>query len=409
MNNFNQFVFSLLGCLSFFIGNAQFHGVNEILGSKEVYTTILPSLTLPNDARAAGMGDCGVATAADVNSLFYNPAKYAFAEKKNGIGLTHTPWKRQLVPDISLTSLSWYRKFDTSSALAFSFRYFDFGRTEFTSFLGGNQEPYEFSIDGAYTHKLNSKLSLGISLRYIYSNLVPNQPSIGIIIVGKGTSVTGDLSLYYQSQTQIRGHNSILAYGMNIQNIGTKINYTYPGQNYLLPAMLRMGAAMEIESTSNHAIMATIEITRLLVPVIPFNKNQIYGGWGDDDDTTIIYPKYNIDNRAGVFEGIAKSFHDSPDGFIGEIKEFNWSLGLEYSFMERYFLRTGYFHESFSKGNRRYFTFGTGMKFKNFEFNFAYLLPQVSDSPLKNTYKIGLNLEFESIAQKWKHFTTRFD
>ena len=402
MYKLKKLVLTALVCLNFITLFSQLTSVNQILGSGNKITLVVPFLTISPDARGSGLGDCGVATSADISSIFYNPAKITFSEKSTATGLTFTPWLRALVPDLSLTHFSIYSQLNKKSAIAMSMRYFALGNSEFNEDFGaslGEQKPYQFTLDGAYSRKLSENFSMGISLRFIHSNLVPNLPSVGTVTVKPGVSGSGDLSAYYLNNTRLAGNKTTYAFGINLQNIGSKISYTNALQKALLPATLRLGASTEMFFNKDHSIMLTVEMTRLLVPVILASQVQV-NNWCGVRDSIPEPDQLVIDDDAGVFEGMLLSFHDSPDGFKGEIKEFNWSLGAEYSFKKQLMIRSGYFHECPAIGNRSYFTVGAGLRYKHAGIDISYLLPQNMQSPLKNTFRFGLSFEFDGLKKK---------
>jgi len=375
---------------------------NQLLGSRNVITTAVPFLTITPDARAAGMADCGVATYADVNSMHFNPSKYAFVEKKGGLGVSYTPWLRQLVPDVSLSYLSLYGKIDNQSAAALTMRYFSLGSIQFTDEFGaslGDQKPNEFAIDGAYARKLSDKFSMGVALRFIYSNLVPNLPTVGTATVKAGISGAGDISAYYKDDTKISGRKTIYAFGATIQNMGAKISYTNSQNKDFIPTTLRLGASANMELDQYNTLMVTAEITKLLVPTLPSYYKGVDGSdsIGPGGAKVIQYGK---DANVGVVKGMYQSFYDSPGGFKEELKEYNWSAGAEYWYDKQFAIRTGFFHEPLTKGNRKYFTFGAGLRYNVFGLDFTYLVPLAQQHPLQNTLRFSLIFDFDAFRKQ---------
>ncbi len=374
MNNLKQFVLGATICTTFFAAKSQTQitSKNQLLGSRNVITTAVPFLTITPDARAAGMADCGVATFADVNSMHFNPAKYAFVEKKGGLGISYTPWLRNLVPDVSLSYISLYGKIDEFSAGAITMRYFSLGNIQFTDEFGaslGDQKPNEFAIDGAYARKLSDKFSMGVALRFIYSNLVPNLPAIGPSTKA-GVSGAGDISAYYKNDTKFSGYKTTYAFGAIIQNMGAKISYTNSQNKDFIPTTLRLGASANVEFDQYNMLMVTAEVNKLLVPTLPYYLKNKRGDDSISADGKKI-PMFGKDANVGVVKGMYQSFYDAPGGFKEEMKEYNWSIGAEYWYDKQFAIRTGFFHEPLTKGNRKYFTFGAGLRYNVFGLDFT--------------------------------------
>ena len=404
MNNLKQFVLGALACTSFFAAQSQtkITSKNQLLGSRNVITTAVPFLTITPDARAAGMADCGVATFADVNSMHFNPAKYAFVEKKGGLGVSYTPWLRQLVPDVSLSYISVYGKIDDYSTGALTMRYFSLGSIQFTDDFGaslGDQKPNEFAIDGAYARKLSDKFSMGVALRFIYSNLVPNLPTVGSVPVKAGVSGAGDISAYYRDETKFQGMKTTYAFGGNIQNMGAKISYTNSQNKDFIPTTLRLGASANMEIDQYNMLMVTAEINKLMVPTLPY---YLKNNRGEDslDATGRAIIAYGKNDNVGVVKGMYQSFYDAPGGFKEELQEYNWSVGAEYWYDKQFAIRTGFFHEPLSKGNRKYFTFGAGLRYNVFGLDFTYLVPLGQQHPLQNTLRFSMIFDFDAFKKQ---------
>ena len=402
MYNLKQIVLGALACTSILTAQGQITSKNQLLGSRNVITTAVPFLTITPDARAAGMADCGVATFADVNSMHFNPAKYAFVEKKGGLGISYTPWLRQLVPDVSLSYISLYGKIDNFSAAAMTMRYFSLGSIQFTDDYGaslGDQKPNEFAIDGAYSRKLSEKFSMGVALRFIYSNLVPNLPAVGTVPVKAGVSGAGDISAYYKDDTKISGYKTTYAFGATIQNMGAKISYTNAQNKDFIPTTMRLGASANMEFDQYNMLMITGEVTKLLVPTLPY---YLKNSRGEDslDGTGHPIVQFGKNANVGVVKGMYQSFYDSPGGFNEELKEFNWSVGAEYWYDKQFAIRTGFFHEPLTKGNRKYFTFGAGLRYNVFGLDFTYLVPLGQQHPLQNTLRFSLIFDFDAFKKQ---------
>jgi hypothetical protein len=281
-------------------------------------------------------------------------------------------------------------------------RYFSLGSIQFTDDFGaslGDQKPNEFAIDGAYSRKLSDNFSMGVALRFIYSNLVPNLPSIGASTVKAGVSGAGDISAYYKDNTKISGMKTTYAFGANIQNMGAKISYTNSQNKDFIPTTLRLGASGNMELDQYNMLMLTAEFTKLLVPTLPSYFSNISGSdsIGPDGKKPIQFGK---DANVGVVKGMYQSFYDAPGGFKEEMREYNWSLGAEYWYDKQFALRTGFFHEPMTKGNRKYFTFGAGLRYNVFGLDFTYLVPIGQQHPLQNTLRFSLVFDFDAFGKE---------
>lgn len=345
--------------------------------------TAVPFLLITPDARTGGMGDAGVALAPDVNSLSINPSKIAFLEPKSGFSLSYSPWLRNIVSGISLSYLSGYYKLDDNSTLGTSVRYFSVGKIQLTD---ANQQdlgtfsPSEFAVDATYARRFGDSFSLGTSLRYIYSNLSAGQFAVGQQSKA-GKSLAVDVSAYFKKPAYLLGHDAILSAGAYISNIGTKMNYTEGGDDYFLPANLKIGGASTFILDDYNEISLAVDFNKLLVPTQPLYNT----------DGTI---QSGRDPNRSVPAGIFGSFNDAPGGFNEELKEVSIASGIEYWYDKKFALRTGYFYENAQKGGRRYFTMGTGIKYESFNLDFSYLLANAQNSPLANTLRFTLLFNF---------------
>jgi hypothetical protein len=357
-----------------------------------VVTTAVPFLRISPDARAGGMGDLGVATSPDAASPFYNLAKTPFAEKNFSIGLTYTPWLKDLgLNDVYLLAMSGYYKLSDNEALAGSIRYFSLGNIQFTDGSGndfGEGRPREFGIDFGYTRKLSDKLGIGIALRYIRSNLAGNLAQTGTTYK-PGTAFAGDISLFYNGRDENgQGWN----FGAALTNLGTKIGYTNDAtQRDYIPANLSLGTTYTTVFDESNKITFGVDLHKLLVPTPP----NYTGDPSTDSALTAGYRNKNVVNSW------FSSFGDAPGGFKEELKEFQVSLGAEYSYNDQFFFRTGYFYEDKDKGNRKYFTVGLGVKYNVFGLNFSYLVPSgsgVNRNPLSNTLRFGLIMDLDDLG-----------
>lgn len=355
-----------------------------------VVTTAVPFLRISPDARAGGMGDLGVATSPDANSAFWNLAKTPFAKNQSAIGLTYTPWLKDLgLNDVYLMALAGYYKLDEFSALSGSIRYFSLGNIQFTDINAidnGTFRPREFGIDAGYSRKLSDQMSLGIGLRYISSNLTGNF-SQGSTTYKPGSAVAGDISFFYTGQNEAgQGFNA----GATITNLGTKIGYTNDAtQKDYIPANLSLGGTYTAVFDESNKISFGLDIHKLLVPTPP----------GFTGDQTIDSARVADYRNKSVVSSWFSSFGDAPGGFKEELKEFQVSVGVEYSYSDQFFARAGYFYEDKTKGNRKYFTVGLGLKYNVFGLNFSYLVPSgsgVNRNPLSNTLRFGLVFDLDN-------------
>jgi Type IX secretion system protein PorV len=369
---------------------------SNLLGQINTITTAVPFLMISPDARAGGIGDAGVASSPDVNSIHWNPSKMAFNEKKMGVGISYTPWLRALVPDINLAYLSAYSKIGNGDqAISGAIRYFSLGNIDFTDDQGnpiGQFNPSEYSIDVSYARKLGENFSGGISLRYIHSNLTG-----GIVVPGSnqqtkaGNSVAADVSAFYQKEIELAGKDAVLSAGFNISNIGAKITYSETGTKDFIPMNLRIGPALKIKLNEYNDLGFIVDFNKLLVPTPP-----VYDGTVDaDGQLGILYGK---DPNVGVAEGIIQSFNDAPGGGKEELREINICGGMEYWYDKQFAFRAGYFYEHATKGNRKYFTLGAGLRYNVFGLDFAYLIPTEQRNPLENTLRFTLTFDFDAIG-----------
>jgi hypothetical protein len=359
----------------------------------------VPFLLIAPDARSGAMGDAGVATSPDANSIHWNPAKLAFAEKNIGFSVSYTPWLRALVPDIYLGYLSGYKKLKGDQTLAFSLLYFSLGDITFTDNNGnvtGQFNPKELSIDVAYARKLGDDFSGGLALRYINSNLTGGAYLPSGSYSHAGNSVAADISVYYLKDVEISNKKTVFTSGLNISNIGSKISYTESGNKDFIPTNFRLGAALKTDLDEYNTLSFTADVNKLLVPTPPVYLKDVSGKDSVDanDNKIVLYGK---DPNVSVASAIFTSWSDAPGGFKEELKEFTYSLGLEYWYDKQFAIRAGYFHEAATKGNRKFFTVGAGVKYNVFGIDFAYLIPTVQKHPLENTLQFTLVVDFDSL------------
>jgi len=356
--------------------------------------TAVPFLIIAPDSRAGAMGDVGVATSPDPYSMHWNPAKYAFIDGSSGLALSYAPWLRTLVPDINIAYLSFYKSIDTKQVIAASLVYSSLGEIQFTDPYGNpikNFNANEFSIDAAYSRLLSQHFSGGVAFRFIYSNLTGGEP-VGGTETKPGISYAADLSGYYTNDTKLAKKDFDYAFGFNLSNLGAKMSYTDTNEDpNFIPMNMRIGTSGTMKLDNYNKISLAFDLNKLLVPTPP-----IY----DPDDNTIIIAGKDPDVSVPV--AIFQSFYDAPGGFKEEMHEISYALGLEYLYNEQFALRGGYFHEHQSKGNRKYFTAGVGVKLNVFTIDISYLMPLAQNHPLARTLRFSLAFEFESLRNASK-------
>jgi hypothetical protein len=376
---------------------------DSLLGQINTITTAVPFLQIAPDSRAGGMGDYGVATSPDVNSIHWNPSKLAFAEKEFGFAISYTPWLRALVNDINLAYISGYKKLKNDQALGASLLYFSLGNIDFTNENAektGSFNPNEWAFDLAYSRKLGEKFSGGLALRYIYSNLTGGiSIQNNTISTHAGTSVAADLSGYYLTDLEISDKDAKLALGLNISNIGAKISYTDTKSKDFIPTNFRLGTNLLIELDDYNSISFGADVNKLLVPTPPvYYKNSLGGDSISNDGTKVVQAGEDPTNIS-VASALFSSWGDAPAGFKEEIKEFTYSIGAEYWYDKQFAIRAGYFHEAETKGNRKFFTLGAGLRYNVFGLDFAYLIAS-QRNPLENTLRFTLTFDFDGLKKE---------
>ena len=380
----------LITIFSFNVYSQDVSGIDEIgRNNLNTITTAVPFLLISPDSRAGGMGDVGVATSPDANSMHWNPAKYSFIDQEVGFAVSYVPWLRELVPDINLSYISGYKKLNKNDVIAMELRYFTLGDITFTDVIGNNlgqYKPNEFAIGSSYSRKLSDQFSLAISGRYIYSNLTGGQ-SAGGIATNAGQSIAADVAGYYIRDIRIAKNDMQLAFGVNISNIGNKISYTETSTRDFIPINLRLGTALNADLDEYNKISFAFDINKLLVPTPPIYNDSI----PDQID-------FGKDPNVSVVSGIFQSFGDAPGGFNEEMREINFSLGTEYWYNNQFAIRAGYFNEHNTKGGRKFFTFGSGVKYNVFALDFSYLINASrainGNNPLANTMRFTLTFDF---------------
>ena len=370
---------------------AQDPSYDELTGGLNTITTAVPFLLISPDSKAGAMGDVGVATTPDANSIHWNPAKLAFVDDDMGFSMSYVPWLRALVPDINLSYLAGYRKLNDNEAIGLELRYFSLGDITFTDILGttiGQYKPSEFALGTSYSRKLSDNFSLAISGRYIYSNLTGGQSAGGIPTVA-GQSIAADISGYYTKPIRLGGRDVDLAIGGNISNIGSKISYTETSVQDFIPINLRLGTEIGTEFDDYNKMSFAFDINKLLVPTPP-----IY-----EDGEIVVGEEPDVSVVSGIFQ----SFSDAPGGFGEEMREINYSIGTEYWYANQFAIRAGYFFEHDTKGGRKFFTFGSGVKYNVFALDFSYLINASrsinGNNPLANTMRFTLVFDFGAIGE----------
>ena len=353
------------------------------------------SQTIAPDARGGGLGDVGAATDPDVNSQYWNPAKYPFNISRAGVALNFTPWLRSLVNDMNLAYLAGYYRIGDYSAVSASLRYFNMGEV-FTSNPDVNSNamtinPYEMSVDVAYSLMLSEKFSLAAAIRWIYSDMrfdytEDNSPA---------SAFAADIAAYYQNYINIGQRECQLGVGLNISNIGSKI--TFSGKEYgeFLPANMRLGASLMIPIDEYNRITLAADANKYLVPTVPKQME----GEDNSEYEDRVHREYD---DVSAISGIFKSFSDAPGGFKEELEEINYGLGAEYVYNDKFSLRAGYHHESQSKGNRKYFIVGAGFKMNVFSLDAAYVVATAKSNPLDQTLRFTLSFDMDGIKDLLK-------
>ena len=360
-------------------------GTNTNGGSSTQIPTAVPFLLITPDSRSGGMGEAGVATSPDANANFWNPAKLAFVEGDDDVSASYSPWLRNLVPDVSLSYIGYVHKLDDRNSFGASLRYFNLGSIELTDATQqslGTYTPNEFSIDGSFSRKFGNSLSFGLSLRYIHSSLANGSFLAGQQIKA-GNAVAADVSLFYQKPLQEFGNYATFAFGTNISNIGSKISYTDNGTKYFLPTNLKLGIANTINMDEFNSITLALDFNKLLVPTPPIIDTAGNIVKGKSSDVSV---------PAGIFQ----SFTDAPNGFRQEMQEIAISPGLEYWYNKQFALRVGYFYQNPNNGGLHYFTVGTGFRYDIYAFDFSYIAASQQNSPLANTLRFTLMINFGS-------------
>lgn len=352
--------------------------------------TSVTSQTIAPDARSAGMGDVGAATDPDVNSQYWNPAKYPFTISRAGVALNYTPWLRQLVNDVDLAYLSGYYRIGDYSAVSASLRYFSLGEVQTSSDASNSGDmtinPYEMSLDVAYSLMLSEHFSIGAAVRWIYSDLTYDYTED----TSPGSAFAADISCYYQNYINIGSRECQLGLGLNISNIGSKITFGGDDNSEFIPTNLRLGASLMVPIDEFNRFTIAADANKLLVPTYP---KQMDGESTEDYQERVQKNYYDVSSISGIF----KSFGDAPNGFSEELQEVQWSVGAEYTYNDKFSLRAGYHHESENKGNRKYFTLGAGFRMSVFSLDAGYVIATAKSNPLDQTLRFTLAFDMDGI------------
>ncbi|MDF4240474.1 MULTISPECIES: type IX secretion system outer membrane channel protein PorV [Prevotellaceae] len=354
------------------------------------------SQTIAPDARGGGLGDVGAATDPDVNSQYWNPAKYPFCISRAGVALNFTPWLRSLVNDMNLAYLAGYYRIGDHSAVSSSLRYFNLGKV-YTSYEGAESgegttiNPYEMSLDVAYSLMLSETFSLSAALRWIYSDMrfderEDNSPA---------SAFAADIAAYYQNYINIGQRECQLGIGLNISNIGSKIKFSGKEYSEFLPANLRLGASLMIPIDEYNRLTIAADANKLLVPTVPKQEE----GEDNSEYEDRVHREYN---DISAIRGIFKSFGDAPGGFKEELQEIYYGVGAEYTYNDKFSLRAGYHHEAENKGNRKYFTVGAGFKMSVFQLDAGYVVATAKSNPLDQTLRFSLTFDMDGIKDLFK-------
>jgi hypothetical protein len=380
------------------------------LGGSDIntITTAVPFLLISPDSRSGAMGDAGVAISPDANSIHWNPAKLVFIDPSKDVGfsMSYSPWLRALVNDINLAYLSGYKRIDRLSTIGASLRYFSLGNITFTDNFGTtirDFKPNEFAFDVVYSRKLGDNFSAGLAARYVYSNLTGGT-SVGGADTKPGQSAAADLSLYYISNSfNLVEKPSTIAFGTNISNIGAKMSYTEAATRDFIPTNFRLGTTLNMELDEFNKFSFSIDANKLLVPTNPYyhptNGDIVSGRNPDVGVASGIFGSFT-DAPGNVFEDNGSYYVESGSVLKEELNEINLSFGAEFLYSELFALRAGYFHEHPTKGNRRFISFGAGIKYKVLELDLSYILALTQASPLANTIRFSIKLNMGSSGSK---------
>ena len=357
--------------------------------------TSVTSQTIAPDARAAGMGDVGAATDPDVVSQYWNPAKYPFTISRAGVALNYTPWLRQLVNDMDLAYLVGYYRIGDYSAVSGSLRYFSLGEVYTSSSLDDTNDmtinPYEMSLDLAYSLMLSENFSLSAGVRWIYSDLTYDFTED----TSPGSAFAADISCYYQNYLNLGDRECQVGLGFNVSNIGSKITFGGDEHSEFIPTNMRLGASLMIPVDEYNRFTLAADANKLLVPTYP---KQMEEETSQEYQDRLEKEYFDVSSISGIF----KSFNDAPNGFKEELQEIQWSVGAEYIYHDQFAIRAGYHHESENKGNRKYFTVGAGFRMNVFSLDAGYVIATAKSNPLDQTLRFTLSFDMDGIKDLFK-------
>ncbi len=388
----NLFLFSSLS--SYVFAQASLEDDERDVNVFNPITTGVPFLSIAPDARGGAMGDVGAATSPDAYSQYWNPSKFAFIDGAGGVSLSYTPWLRKLVKDIDLAYLSGYYKIADIQTVSASLRYFSLGevmiRKDATS-PAITAKPYDLAVDASYARILAENFSMGVTLRFIYSDLLGGAPVEEAESLTPGAAVAADISAFYSSPVVFPEGEGFARGGLNISNIGSKLSYGDDLNMAFLPTNMRLGGSLTYPLDPYNKLSVNLDLNKLLVPSRPVKGEDE----SDNDYEARLIEYNNSDPIAGIFT----SFSDAPGGFSEELQEIMWSLGLEYAYNNQFFARAGYFNESANKGNRKYATIGAGFKLNVFSLDVAYVVSVAQNNPLDQTLRFSLAFTLDGIKQ----------
>lgn len=397
--------FKLACCMSFIFATTQTFAQTTNTGGQGVgpdfttITTAVPFMRISPDARSGGMGDVGIAIDPDANAQYWNVSKLAMAEKDAGISITYTPWLKDLVPDIFLAYIAGYLKFGNSEeknqAVSFSMRYFNLGDINYTDFNAapaGTGKPREVAFDLGYSRKLSEVFSIGISGKFIHSNIINGAGNSNGVNYKPGNSFGVDLGAFYTKKLKTKDESiepSSINAGLAITNLGSKISYSNDRKDFI-PTNLGIGVAYNYVIDEYNKLTFAVDVNKLLVPSPK---------WSLDTNDQYVFP---VPEEKSLISGVLGSFGDATGGGSEELREVMFGIGAEYAYQKQFFARAGYFYESKQKGDRRFLSLGLGVKYNVFGLNFAYLVPSgagVTRNPLSNTLRFSLLFDFEDFAE----------
>ena len=365
--------------------------------SSSLLEMAVPSLQIAPDARGGGMGDMGVSTLPDVNSQYWNAAKYAFMGSKAGVALSYTPWLRKLVNDVALVNMSGYYKLGNSDlqAISASLRYFSLGDVQIWENVGDvpyGVNPYEMAIDVSYSRKLSDAFSMAVALRYIRSDMGASADDDMV----PDNAFAADIAGYLEKYVILGQSECLWSFGFNISNIGSKVSYDGGNTNQFLPTTLKIGTGLLMPIDDYNQIGVYVDLSKYLVPTAPIQEGTT------EEDVEAYNKAYEEYNTMSPIKGMFKSFGDSPNGFKGELEEIMASIGVEYNYNQQFFVRGGYYYENKYQGNRQYFSVGAGFRMSVFQLDAAYLISTVQSNPLDQTLRFSLAFDMDGIRNLFR-------